>query len=142
MAEIIDRAAEAAAKITELQKEREACLNDAKAHDAEAKRLTELAGKARIRATECKREIAEWHAALSTLAVQQRVASAEELANAAKVAAEASAANLAAKEKELADKLKALDEALAQAAASKDEATAKMKSLDEAIAKAGEKKTE
>jgi hypothetical protein len=99
--EVLARATEASAKIAELNKERSELLAAAEAHEGEAR-------KARLRAGECKKQSAEWSAALTTLNVQRSVASAEESARKAQHSAEETLQRLA-------DKEKRLDEMLAKA---------------------------
>lgn len=99
--EVLARATEASAKIAELNKERESLLASAEAHEVEAR-------KDRLRASECKKQIGEWVAALNTLNVQRSVTTAEESAKKAQHSAEETLKRLDAKEKQL-------DEMLAKA---------------------------
>lgn len=73
MSDVVQRAAEAGAKIAELQKKRADLEASALAHEDQAR-------ADRRAMTETKREIAEWTAALTSLNVQRAVESAAQSA--------------------------------------------------------------
>lgn len=113
MADVVTRAAEAATRIAELQKERAERLASADAHEQEAR-------KDRLRAGECKKEIAEWTAALLAHQTQSAVASAQQAAEKARVEAESHAADLAKLKEEAAAELEKLKAANAKSDADPD----------------------
>ena len=82
MSDVVNRAAEAATKITELQKERTALEESALAHEAAAR-------SDRLKMTECKKQIAEWTTALNSLNVQRSVETAQQAATKAQESAQA-----------------------------------------------------
>ena len=82
MNDAVERAAAAAAKIEALQKERENCLAEASAHEADARTR-------RARASACKTEIAEWATALNTYQVKVAVDTAQQAAVKSQQSAEA-----------------------------------------------------
>lgn len=91
MSDVVEKAAEAAAKILELQKARTDYEASANAHEEQAR-------ADRRAMADCKRQIAEWTAALNSLQVRRSVESAQA---AAKKAEESAAAH----EKKAADTL-------------------------------------
>ena len=107
MNEVVQRAAEAGARIAELQKQRAEHLKSADS-------LEQKAREERRAAQSCKEQIGEWSAALSAFETQKRVQAEEE-------AAKQATARAAAHEQAMADKLKELDEAIAAAKTKKTE---------------------
>lgn len=110
MSDVVQKAAEAAAKIADLQKERAERLASADAHEHAAR-------ADRLRASQCKAEIAEWTVALQSHQVRHQVETAQEAASKAKAAAEANEAKSATALADI-EKMKAeLAETLAKAKA-------------------------
>lgn len=111
MSDVVKRAADAADKIAELQRERAERLASADAHEHQAR-------EDRKRATACKNEIGEWTTALNSLNVQRAVESAEAAAKSHEAKAAATAADLEKMKAEVAaelEKLKAANAASATA---------------------------